>query len=86
MVWMQGSLFRTIAFSTLQTTDIDFFFSCRATTVNQIMTKDPLCVTSDTSATEALNLMVSRGFRHLVCICYYYINMYDLIDLHILCL
>ncbi|KAG0947416.1 hypothetical protein G6F32_006203 [Rhizopus arrhizus] len=37
----------------------------RTTTVSQIMTKDPLCVTSDTSATEALNLMVSRGFRHL---------------------
>ncbi|CAO3609362.1 unnamed protein product [Mucor hiemalis] len=29
------------------------------------MTKGPMCVTSDTSATEALNLMVSRGFRHL---------------------
>jgi CBS domain-containing protein len=29
------------------------------------MTRNPLCVTSDTSATEALNLMVSRGFRHL---------------------
>lgn len=25
-----------------------------------------MCVTSDTSATDALNLMVSRGFRHLV--------------------
>lgn len=30
------------------------------------MTKGPMCVTSDTSATDALNLMVSRGFRHLV--------------------
>lgn len=29
------------------------------------MTKNPLCVTFDTSATEALNLMVTRGFRHL---------------------
>ncbi|CAO3680786.1 unnamed protein product [Rhizopus stolonifer] len=37
----------------------------RTTTVSQIMTKNPLCVTSDTSATEALDLMVSRGFRHL---------------------
>ncbi|KAJ2805759.1 hypothetical protein H4R20_001965, partial [Coemansia guatemalensis] len=25
----------------------------------------PLCVTSDTAATEALNTMVGRGFRHL---------------------
>ncbi|KAF7726186.1 hypothetical protein EC973_008984 [Apophysomyces ossiformis] len=30
-----------------------------------IMTKDPVCVTSDASATDALNLMVTRGFRHL---------------------
>ena len=30
------------------------------------MTKGPMCVTSDTSATDALNLMVARGFRHLV--------------------
>ncbi|KAI8147998.1 hypothetical protein BJV82DRAFT_594190 [Fennellomyces sp. T-0311] len=37
----------------------------RATTVAQIMTKGPMCVTSDTSATDALNLMVARGFRHL---------------------
>ncbi|CAO3597007.1 unnamed protein product [Absidia cylindrospora] len=29
------------------------------------MTHKPLCVTSDTSAQDALNLMVSRGFRHL---------------------
>ncbi|KAI8338640.1 hypothetical protein BC941DRAFT_423451 [Chlamydoabsidia padenii] len=29
------------------------------------MTKMPMCVTADTSATDALNLMVSRGFRHL---------------------
>lgn len=40
----------------------------RATTVAQIMTQGPMCVTSDTSATDALNLMVSRGFRHLVSI------------------
>jgi hypothetical protein len=25
-----------------------------------------MCVTADTSAQDALNLMVSRGFRHLV--------------------
>ncbi|RCH97486.1 hypothetical protein CU097_012048 [Rhizopus azygosporus] len=37
----------------------------RDTTVAKIMTKGPMCVTSDTSATDALNLMVSRGFRHL---------------------
>lgn len=40
----------------------------RATTVAQIMTQGPMCVTSDTSATDALNLMVSRGFRHLASI------------------
>lgn len=38
----------------------------RATTVADIMTKNPMCVTADTSAQDALNLMVSRGFRHLV--------------------
>ncbi|KAG0165780.1 hypothetical protein DFQ30_008011 [Apophysomyces sp. BC1015] len=37
----------------------------RDTMVAQIMTKGPMCVTFDTSATDALNLMVSRGFRHL---------------------
>ncbi|KAI8884299.1 CBS-domain-containing protein [Backusella circina FSU 941] len=37
----------------------------RTTPVIDIMTKNPMCVTSDTSATEALNLMVSKGFRHL---------------------
>lgn len=41
-------------------------FSYRATTVNDIMTRNPMCVTADTSAQDALNLMVSRGFRHLV--------------------
>lgn len=34
--------------------------------IESIMTKNPLCTQIDTSATEALNLMVSRGFRHLV--------------------
>ncbi|CAJ0762265.1 13946_t:CDS:2 [Entrophospora sp. SA101] len=30
------------------------------------MTADPMCVKSDTSATDALNTMVKKGFRHLV--------------------
>lgn len=34
-------------------------------TIDQIMTPHPLCATSDTLASEALNLMVERGFRHL---------------------
>lgn len=34
-------------------------------TIDQIMTENPLCATSDTPASEALNLMVQRGFRHL---------------------
>ncbi|ODV90057.1 hypothetical protein CANCADRAFT_64289 [Tortispora caseinolytica NRRL Y-17796] len=33
--------------------------------VDSIMTSNPLCVRANTSATEALDLMVSRGFRHL---------------------
>ncbi|KAI8319429.1 CBS-domain-containing protein [Martensiomyces pterosporus] len=37
----------------------------RTTQVREIATRDPLCVTSDTSATDALNTMVGRGFRHL---------------------
>jgi len=37
----------------------------RVTTAAEIMTKGPMCVTADTSATDALNLMVQRGFRHL---------------------
>ncbi|KAI8989426.1 hypothetical protein BDB01DRAFT_718472 [Pilobolus umbonatus] len=37
----------------------------RAITVADIMTKNPMCVTADTSAHDVLNLMVSRGFRHL---------------------
>ncbi|KAI8139775.1 hypothetical protein BJV82DRAFT_626072 [Fennellomyces sp. T-0311] len=37
----------------------------RSTTVSEIMTRGPMCVTADTSAQDALNLMVSRGFRHL---------------------
>lgn len=34
-------------------------------TIDQIMTSNPLCATSDTLASEALNLMVEKGFRHL---------------------
>ncbi|KAJ1821423.1 hypothetical protein LPJ60_002628 [Coemansia sp. RSA 2675] len=37
----------------------------RTTHVRDIATRDPLCVTSDTAATDALNTMVARGFRHL---------------------
>ncbi|CAG8433096.1 10725_t:CDS:2 [Diversispora eburnea] len=37
----------------------------RTTTVSAIMTRNPMCVKSDTSATDALNTMVARGFRHL---------------------
>ncbi|ODN80817.1 hypothetical protein L202_02967 [Cryptococcus amylolentus CBS 6039] len=37
----------------------------RITTVSQIMTKNPMVTRDTTSATEALQLMVSRGFRHL---------------------
>ncbi|KAI7871562.1 hypothetical protein BDF14DRAFT_1718763 [Spinellus fusiger] len=40
-------------------------FDARSATVADIMTRSPMCVTSDTSAQDALNLMVSRGFRHL---------------------
>ncbi|KAL1921348.1 uncharacterized protein VTP21DRAFT_11064 [Calcarisporiella thermophila] len=37
----------------------------RGTPVSTIMTKNPLCVTTDASSTEALSTMVQRGFRHL---------------------
>lgn len=37
----------------------------RSTSVASIMTPDPLCVDSESSAAEALNTMVQRGFRHL---------------------
>ncbi|KAJ2485650.1 hypothetical protein EV174_001588 [Coemansia sp. RSA 2320] len=37
----------------------------RTTHVRDIATRNPLCVTSDTAATDALNTMVARGFRHL---------------------
>ncbi|KAI9495924.1 hypothetical protein BDB00DRAFT_759236 [Zychaea mexicana] len=37
----------------------------RSTAVSAIMTRGPMCVTADTSAQDALSLMVTRGFRHL---------------------
>ncbi|KAH8819446.1 hypothetical protein F5884DRAFT_760554 [Xylogone sp. PMI_703] len=33
--------------------------------IQEIMTKNPLCARTDTSATDALDLMVRKGFRHL---------------------
>ncbi|KAI4155220.1 MAG: hypothetical protein LQ340_001130 [Diploschistes diacapsis] len=33
--------------------------------ISDIMTKNPLCARTDTSATDALDLMVRKGFRHL---------------------
>lgn len=40
----------------------------RSTRVADIMTPNPMVVTTDRSATDALNLMVQKGFRHLVCL------------------
>ncbi|KAH0609523.1 uncharacterized protein H6S33_013009 [Morchella sextelata] len=37
----------------------------RDVTIASIMTKNPLCARTDTSATDALDLMVRKGFRHL---------------------
>ncbi|CAG8564168.1 20339_t:CDS:2 [Cetraspora pellucida] len=37
----------------------------RTTSVAAIMTRNPMCVRSNASATDALNTMVHRGFRHL---------------------
>lgn len=34
-------------------------------TIGDIMTPNPICCRTDSSATDALNLMVKRGFRHL---------------------
>ncbi|RPA99217.1 CBS-domain-containing protein [Choiromyces venosus 120613-1] len=39
--------------------------NARDVTIAQIMTKNPLCARTDTSATDALDLMVRKGFRHL---------------------
>ena len=36
-----------------------------AVNISEIMTKNPLCARTDTSATDALDLMVRKGFRHL---------------------
>jgi CBS domain-containing protein len=36
------------------------------TTVSQVMTRGPMVTRDTTSATEALQLMVERHFRHLV--------------------
>ena len=38
----------------------------RTTPVSQIMTRSPMVTRDTTSGTEALELMVQRGFRHLV--------------------
>lgn len=37
----------------------------RDITISEIMTKNPICARTDTSATDALDLMVRKGFRHL---------------------
>ncbi|RKF72842.1 Meiotically up-regulated gene 70 protein [Golovinomyces cichoracearum] len=34
-------------------------------TIAEIMTRNPICARTDTSATDALDLMVRKGFRHL---------------------
>jgi hypothetical protein len=39
----------------------------RHTPVSAIMTRSPLVTRDTTSATEALQLMVQKHFRHLVC-------------------
>lgn len=38
----------------------------RTTPVSAIMTKNPMVTRDTTSATQALELMVQKGFRHLV--------------------
>lgn len=40
-------------------------FKAREVTISEIMTKNPLCARTDTNATDALDLMVRKGFRHL---------------------
>ncbi|KAK4697379.1 importin-5, partial [Lecanoromycetidae sp. Uapishka_2] len=37
----------------------------RDVTIAEIMTPNPMCAKADTSATDALDLMVRKGFRHL---------------------
>ena len=41
----------------------------RTTPVSAIMTPNPMVTRDSTSATEALQTMVTRGFRHLVRLC-----------------
>ncbi|KAI8070931.1 hypothetical protein BC940DRAFT_294780 [Gongronella butleri] len=48
--------------------------------VSEIMTPQPVCVTTDSSAQDALNLMVSRGFRH-VPVCSEDGEIYGLLDI-----
>ncbi|KAI8341935.1 hypothetical protein BC941DRAFT_466835 [Chlamydoabsidia padenii] len=52
---------KDIAYRVVAEDDMD----AKSTTVANIMTPNPMCVTASTSAQDALNLMVSRGFRHL---------------------
>ncbi|KAI8088954.1 uncharacterized protein BX664DRAFT_385529 [Halteromyces radiatus] len=52
---------KDIAYRVVAVDDMD----ARSTPVADIMTPNPMCVTASTSAQDALNLMVSRGFRHL---------------------
>lgn len=39
--------------------------NANSVTIDQIMTPNPLCALANNPASEALNLMVSKGFRHL---------------------
>ncbi|KAI5967580.1 hypothetical protein CANMA_003014 [Candida margitis] len=39
--------------------------TANSVTIDQIMTADPICANANNPASEALNLMVERGFRHL---------------------
>ncbi|ODV78262.1 CBS-domain-containing protein [Suhomyces tanzawaensis NRRL Y-17324] len=39
--------------------------SANSVTIDQIMTPNPMCANASTPASEALTLMVERGFRHL---------------------
>jgi CBS domain-containing protein len=37
----------------------------QTTTMTEIMTRNPYCVTPDTKVTDAVLMMIERGFRHL---------------------
>ncbi|CAO3596455.1 unnamed protein product [Absidia cylindrospora] len=52
---------KDIAYRVVAADDMD----AKTTSVADIMTPNPMCVTASTSAQDALNLMVSKGFRHL---------------------